>query len=414
MSVRLTNCIGPAFYDMHKDIKQGKHTYYNLTGGRGSLKSSDISIEIVLGITQDPLANAVCYRKVGDTLATSVYEQICWAIDKLDMTEQWKCTTSPMKCTYKPTGQVILFKGLDKAGKSKSIKLRKGYLKYLWFEELDEYNGPEEIRSVQQSVLRGGDKFIVFKSMNPPKSRANWANSYIEENKNRADTYTSHTNYLQSPPEWIGQPFIEEAEYLKEINPKAYEHEYLGIAVGNGTEVFDNLSNERITDEMISHFDHIYNGVDWGWYPDPYHFGRMHYDAARRTLYIFGEYRCNKKTNSETAEIIKEKFNLNRYDVVTCDSAEHKSTADYRAYGINARDAEKGPDSVRYGIKWLQSLVKIVIDSRRCPSTWDEFSHYEYLLDKEGRVTSILPDEDNHSIDMTRYAMEPVWRRKGK
>lgn len=414
MSVRLTDCIGPAFYDMHKDIKEGKHTYYNLTGGRGSLKSSDISIEIVLGITQDPLANAVCYRKVGDTLATSVYEQICWAIDKLDMTEQWKCTVSPMRCLYKPTGQVILFKGLDKAGKSKSIKLRKGYLKYLWFEELDEYNGSEEIRSVQQSVLRGGDKFIVFKSMNPPKSKANWANSYIEENKNRPDTYTSHTNYLMSPKEWIGQPFIEEAEYLKEINPKAYEHEYLGIAVGNGTEVFDNLSNERITDEMISHFDKIYNGVDWGWYPDPYHFGRMHYDAARRTLYIFGEYRCNKKTNSETAEIIKEKFNLNRYDVVTCDSAEHKSTADYRAYGINARDAEKGPDSVRYGIKWLQSLCKIVVDSRRCPNTWDEFSHYEYLLDKEGRVTSILPDENNHSIDMTRYAMEPVWRRKGK
>lgn len=136
MSVKLTDCIGPAFYDMHKDIKEGKHTYYNLTGGRGSLKSSDISIEIVLGITQDPLANAVCYRKVGDTLATSVYEQICWAIDKLDMTEQWKCTVSPMRCLYKPTGQVILFKGLDKAGKSKSIKLRKGYLKYLWLKFL--------------------------------------------------------------------------------------------------------------------------------------------------------------------------------------------------------------------------------------------------------------------------------------
>lgn len=412
--VRLTDCIGPAFFELHNDIKANKHTYYNLTGGRGSLKSSLVSIEIVMGIMKDEMANAVCYRKVGDTLATSVYEQICWAIDKLGVSDKWKCTVSPMRCIYKPTGQIILFKGLDKAGKSKSIKVRRGYIKYLWFEELDEYSGPEEIRSVQQSVLRGGNMFIVFKTMNPPKSKANWANTYIEENRHRFDTFTSHTNYLMAPREWIGLPFIEEAEYLKEVNPKAYAHEYLGEAVGNGTEVFDNITNARITDTEIASFDHIYNGVDWGWYPDPFHFSRMHFDANRRKLYIFGEYRCNKQTNEETAAAIKERFNLNRYEIVTCDSAEHKSTADYRKFGINARDAIKGPDSIRYGIKWLQGLTEIIIDGRRCPNTYYEFSHLEYETNKEGQVTSTIPDRDNHSCDSVRYAMEEVWKRGGK
>ena len=118
--------------------------------------------------------------------------------------------------------------------------------------------------------------------------------------------------------------------------------------------------------------------------------------------------------NADTAQVLKDEFNLGRYDVVTCDRAEEKSIADYRSYGINARAAEKGPGSIRYGMKWLQSLVKIVIDPKRCPETAEEFKKYEYELDKEGNPTSNYPDKNNHSIDMTRYAMETGWKRKGK
>ena len=414
ISVSLLDCIGPAFYDVHWDIVEEKHTYYDLTGGRGSLKSSFISIEIVLGIMQDRDSHAVCYRRVGDTIETSVFSQIEWAIDKLGVSDSWKLNRHPYKAVYKPTGQTILFKGLDKAAKSKSIKVPFGYIKYLWFEELDEYAGEEEIRKVQQSVVRGGNKFFVFKSMNPPKSKINWANTYIEQEKLKPDCLVSHTTYLQAPPEWLGQQFLDDAEWLKDVSPKTYRHEYLGEAVGNGTEVFDNIVSRRITDDEISIFDHIYNGVDWGWYPDPYHFGKMHYDAARRKLYIFAEYRTNKTTNQDTAKyLIEHNLIRSHLDVVTCDSAENKSVADYRSYGINARAAEKGPDSVRYGMKWLQGLNEIIIDPRRCPYTYNEFSKYEYELDKDGNPTSQYPDANNHSIDMTRYAMEKVWKRKG-
>ena len=154
-TVSLTDCIGEAFYEVHWDIVEGVHTYYDLVGGRGSLKSSFISIEIVTGMMEDEKANAIIYRKVADTIGDSVYEQILWAIDKLEVTDLWKCTTSPHRCTYLPTGQKILFKGLDKAKRTKSIKVKNGYFKYLWFEELDEFVGEEELRTVQQSVLRG-------------------------------------------------------------------------------------------------------------------------------------------------------------------------------------------------------------------------------------------------------------------
>lgn len=412
----LTDCIGPAFYTVHNDIKNHRHTYYDLTGGRGSLKSSFISIEIVQGLMKKENANkhAVVYRRVGDTLETSVFSQIEWAIDKLGVSHLWKLTKSPMRAIYLPTDQRIIFKGLDHAQKSKSIKVPFGYIGYLWFEEFDEFAGEEEIRKVQQSVIRGGDEFIVFKSMNPPKSRQNWANDYIEKEKIRSDTLVSQTTYLTSPKEWLGQQFIDDAEWLKEVNPKAYEHEYMGIPVGTGTEVFDNLEIREITDEEISRWDNLYRGVDWGWYPDPFHYGCMYYDSRRLTLYIFEEFRTNKMKNADTAQVLKDEFNLGRYDVVTCDRAEEKSIADYRSYGINARAAEKGPGSIRYGMKWLQSLVKIVIDPKRCPETAEEFKKYEYELDKEGNPTSNYPDKKNHSIDMTRYAMETVWKRKGK
>lgn len=412
----MTQCIGKAFYGLHNDIKAHKHTYYDLTGGRGSLKSSFVSVEIVHNMMkrENNKKHAVIYRKVRDTLETSVYAQIEWAIDALGVSQLWKLTKSPMRAVYKPTGQMIIFKGLDDAGKSKSIKVPFGYIAYLWFEEFDEFAGEEEIRKVQQSVIRGGHDFIVFKSMNPPKSRQNWANDYIEKEKLRPDTIVSHTTYLTAPKQWLGQQFIDDAEWLKEVNPKAYEHEYLGKAVGNGTEVFDNLEIRQITDAEIATFDRLYRGVDWGWYPDPFHYGCMHYDAARMTLYIFQEFRANRMKNSETANAIKEQFEVNRNTLVTCDSAEPKSVADYRSYGINARPAEKGPESVRYGMKWLQSLLKIVIDPIRCPETAEEFKKYEYELDKDGNPTSVYPDANNHSIDMTRYAMEKVWKRKGQ
>ena len=134
----LTKCIGKAFYPVHNDIKDHKHTYYDLTGGRGSLKSSFVSVEIIYNMMkkENCKKHAVVYRKVGDTLETSVYSQIEWAIDILGVESKWKLTKSPMRAEYLPTGQRIIFKGLDKAAKSKSIKVPFGYIAYLWLKFL--------------------------------------------------------------------------------------------------------------------------------------------------------------------------------------------------------------------------------------------------------------------------------------
>jgi phage terminase large subunit len=100
--------------------------------------------------------------------------------------------------------------------------------------------------------------------------------------------------------------------------------------------------------------------------------------------------------------------------LVTCDSAEPKSVEDYRTYGIKARGADKGPGSIDYSMKWLQSLKAIIIDPKRCPHTMQEFLEYEYERDKEGNVISGYPDVNNHHIDAVRYATNSIWKKRGQ
>lgn len=411
----LTTCnvsalLSPAFYELHRQVKEGRIDEIVAKGGRGSTKSSAISIEIILMLIKHPDCHAVVLRKVGNTLRASVYAQMCWAISALGLSKHFRSTVSPMEIIYLPTGQKIMFFGLDDPGKVKSIKVPFGYIGMLWFEELDQFSGPEEVRNVEQSCLRGGPFSFTFKSFNPPAMARNWANRYALEE--RAGSLVHHSTYLTTPPEWLGPRFLEDAERLKNKSETSYRHEYLGDVVGSGSAVFENLKLEPIPDEMVSSFDRRLYGVDWGFYPDPWAFNVAQYDAARRTLYIFDEATARRMSNLETFEIIK-KHGVTGMDLIAADSAEPKSVGDYKAYGLMCRGAKKGPGSVEYSHKWLQSLDCIWIDPSRCPDTTREFSEYEYERDKNGDVLSGYPDADNHHIDAVRYATETIWKRKG-
>lgn len=409
--VFLSSLLGPAFRDLARDVFQHGHTHYDLSGGRGSLKSSCVSLLVPLLIIQHPDTHALVLRKVGNTIRDSVFAQYMWAIGELGMAEYWESRVSPMELIYKPTGQKIMFRGTDDPMKIKSIKAPFGYIAITHFEEKDQFNGRDEIRNVLQSTMRGGSVYWNFESYNPPISRDNWANK--DSLEQRDDRLCHKSTYLEAPPEWLGERFIIEAEQLKATDERKYRHDYLGEATGTGGNVFDNVVIEPITDEQIRHFDHIYNGVDWGYFPDPWAFNQMHYDAARRTVYIFGELRANRAGNRETADMLR-KYGIKDNDIITADSAEPKSVADYRSYGLSCYGAIKGPGSLDYSMKWLQSLLKIVIDPARCPNTAKEFLAYEYEQTKDGAFMTGYPDRDNHQIDATRYALESVWKWRGQ
>jgi PBSX family phage terminase large subunit len=438
VNIPIQDTIIPMFRDVLRDILQHKHTHYAFAGGRGSTKSSFISEVIPLILIANPSVHAVIFRKIGNTMKNSVWAQMVWGIDKMGLTPFFKIPKSiASPIVFLPTGQQILFFGLDDPNKVKSIKLPFGYIGVTWFEELDQFSGEKEIRKVLQSTMRGGKLFWDFRSFNPPISNMNWANQYAVDALSRTNTLVTRNTYLDVPEEWLGQAFIDEALDLKETNPRAYEHEYLGIPVGTGGNVFENVEPMYMTDDFISHFDRVYSGIDWGWYPDPFAFVKCHFDMARRNLYIFAEFRVNKMSNRATFDAlyrdhllyteefltqvrnydgnVRQRHFLEPDEIVTADSAEPKSISDYKSYGgYGCRPAEKGPDSLNYSMKWLQSLNHIYIDPVRCPETLKEFVEYEYERDKDDEVVSGYPDANNHSIDAARYALERLWRRKGQ
>lgn len=430
IDIQLNESFIPMYQDVLEDVLLHKHTHYIFRGGRGSTKSSAISLMIILTIMKYPNIHAVVFRKIGNTIKNSVWAQLVWAIYQLGLQDFFiipKTFSNPI--VFKPTGQQIIFFGLDDPNKVKSVKLPFGYIGITWFEELDQYNGQNEIRKVLQSTMRGGDKFWDFRSFNPPISMNNWANEYVDEIGAEPDVTIITNTYLNVPQDWLGDQFIAEADLLKRINPKAYEHEYLGIPVGTGGNVFYNCSDldmdqlVEVADDgapgglkrvpMWQTFSNIYCGIDWGFAIDPFRFVRMHFDVARRDLYIFGEYSTKETGNLAVYDTLIERGLLTNDQLVTADSAEPKSIGDFKNYGAFIRPAEKGPDSVRYGIKWLQALRHIYIDKRKCPHTFKEFVNYEYAKNRDDEWISEYPDENNHSIDAVRYALERFYKRRG-
>lgn len=404
MKVNVADRISPAFDTVFWDVQRHGHTFYWLAGGRGSTKSSFVGIEIPLLLMQHPDVHAVVLRKVGNTIKNSVFPQIQWGIEQLQVVERFRYKTSPHEITLQATGQKILFLGCDDPMKVKSIKLPFGYVGIVWLEELDQFSGMEEIRNLCQSLLRGGSKYWVFCTYNPPKSRNNWVNEEILADDK--DRFVHRSTYLQVPPEWLGGQFLAEAEKLKARNETAYRHEYLGEVTGTGGAVFDNVADLRMDEAMLQLFDRRHYGLDFGFAVDPLAFLAMHYDVKHEDLYIFDEIYEQHLTNPQAEARISRRVLPGA--LIRADSAEPKSIKELKTLGLNVMGAMKGPDSVDYGIRWLQSRNHIYIDKKRCPNAYREFVTYEYERNKDGQYISVYPDRNNHAIDAARYGCSDV------
>lgn len=435
LAIPIKDCIIPMYDAILEDILDHKHTHYTFPGGRGSTKSSFVGgVCIPLLIIQNPKVHALCFRKIGNTIQTSIFPQVVWGIYQLGLQDLFhipKTYSTPI--VYKPTGQRIMFMGLDDPMKVKSVKLPFGYIGITWFEELDQFAGENELRTVTQSTMRGGDKFWDFRTFNPPISKNNWANEYVEDCEiyRPHDTLIVRNTYLDVPEDWLGPQFIEEANQLKSINERAYIHEYLGQAIGTGGDVFQNVDdldmysprsikdvngNSISAPPLVDTFDKIYSGMDVGFAMDPTRLVKCHFEPACLDLYIFAEYSTlHNRSENIYREIYQEKRLMTNDERLIADPGGGGLfvIADFKAFGAFIRPADKGPGSVDYGIKWLQGLRHIYIDKRHCPDTYKEFTQYEYEQDKDGNFISAYPDENNHSIDSVRYALQKYANRKG-
>ena len=384
----------------YADFWKCRQRYRVCKGSRGSKKSKTTALNLIFRLVQFPLANALCVRRYGNTLRDSMFSDLKWAINKLRLDEFWECSVSPMQMIYKPTGQKILFRGLDDGMKITSISVEHGSLCFVWIEEAyeireDDFNKLD--MSVRGELPEGYFKQITL-TFNP------WsANSWLKKrffDKPSEDIFTLTTTWQCN--EWLGEDdkrlFLE----MKRNNPRRYRIEGDGEwGVSEGL-IYENVEYKEfdINELRGSGLKSAY-GLDFG-YTDPNAFVCMMIDGDRKIIYIFDEFYKTGITNKQIAEEIKQKgYGSER---VICDCADPKSIAELRDEGIRAEPSRKGRDSVTHGIQLIQNY-KIIVHPR-CVNVTKEISNYCWEKTRDGKLTDKPDHEFSHGMDAMRYGVQ--------
>lgn len=432
VSINISNFIISAFNEVIEAIINNRYDEVVLPGGRSSTKSQACSIGILSG-TMTHNASAVCLVKYKNGIKDRLVDTFISSLEIMDREYQlmsggviqydddgeeeivggvingisrfWKLRKSPYQLVLlddngNETNCSIKFTGCDDPGKLKSFRTsnKKGF-RYIWFEEATDFSGEFEINNIMDTL--GRKKSTVIFSYNPPRSATNWVNKYFSiDRESRLTKHTTYLDVIKEHPEWLSNSLLRRIEHYRKNNPDYYRNNYLGEVVGIEGNVFKNVVALKHKDYDASE---IFRGLDFGFTNDPSAYVEWCYDKKENAIYCHSEFVEKRVDNYTLADNIK-RFNIHNFRV-WADSQDPRTINELIKLGVKAIGVRKGPDSVRHGIKWLQSLSAIYINPDTCPHTYREFTQYEYKMDRLGEYTGELVDKNNHTIDATRYAL---------
>lgn len=401
LKINIANKVGKGY----KEFWNFKGRYRVVKGSRGSKKSTTISMWIIYNMMKYPLANTLVVRRVFNTHKDSTYTQLKWAANNLGVSHLWKFSKSPLEATYIPTGQKILFRGLDDPMSITSITVEHGHLCWCWFEEAFQVMNEDDFNKIDMSI-RGEMPPGYFKQITlsfNPWSEKHWLKRRFFDVKDD-DILASTTTYKCN--EYLGEDDMQVFEKMKLNNPRRYNIEGLGNwGIAEGL-VYENFEELEFNIEDIKRRNNIKSafGLDFGYTNDPTAFICTLVDLDNKEIYIFDEHYQKAMTNKMISDMIKYKGYSK--EMIIADSSEPKSIDDIQRNGIyRILPAKKGKDSILNGIQFIQDF-KIYVHPK-CENTIVELSNYVWS-NKEGVNINKPVDEYNHLMDALRYALEPI------
>ncbi len=404
-TVYLPEIIGAGY----REFWNCRRRYRVVKGGKASKKSSTTALWYIYHLMKHPGANLLVVRKVMDTHRSSTVSQLQWAIRRLHAERWWRTTKSPLEMTYLPTGQRILFRGMDDVQKLASLTVPQGHLCWVWLEEAFEIDKEDDFDKLDLSVPRGKVPEPLFKQTTVtfnPWSEHHWLKSRFFDDPPE-DALVMTTNYLCN--EFLDAEDRAIYERMKQKQPRKYDVAGLGnwgVAEGLVLEnwTVNTFDIKEVTAEKPWQWRHVF-GLDYGYTNDPTAFIAAAVNPMERVIYIYDEHYEHKMLNTDIAAMITRKGY--KKERIRADAAEPKSNDDLRRLGLTrVCAATKGRDSIINGITRLQEY-KIIVHSA-CWNTATELGVYRWKTDKTGKAINEPVDRDNHLMDALRYAMEDV------
>ena len=386
----------------YKEFWNSKKRYVVVKGSRASKKSKTTALWHIVKLIEYPLANVLVVRKTERTLRDSCYSDLKWAIQRLGLDSYFSCTVSPLEITYKPTGQKILFRGMDDPLKLTSISVPQGYICFCWIEEAYEINKESDFDMLDESI-RGELPPGLFKRLTitfNPWSERHWLKRRFFD-KEDDSVLALTTNYLCN--EWLDESDKALFERMKVNNPRRYQVAGLGNwGIVDGL-IFENWKEEQFNiDDIKTNCESIF-GLDFGYTNDPTALFCGLLDKVNKKIYVFDEIYEKGLSNAAIYQRINDKgFSK---ELITADCAEPKSIDELRGLGLRRiTAAKKGKDSIMNGIQFIQDYEIII--HPKCVNFLTEISNYTWDKDKFGNAINKPVDDFNHLMDAMRYAIE--------
>lgn len=396
-TIRLPEIVGRGY----KSYWNFRGRYAACKGSRASKKSKTTALRIIYNMMKYDKSNTLVVRKTYRTLKDSCFTDLKWATRRLEVEHLWEFKYSPLEATYLPTGQKILFRGLDDPLKITSITVDYGFLCWVWLEEAYEITSEKDFDTLDESI-RGELPPYLWKQWMitfNPWNEHHWLKKRFFDAKDDPDILAITTNYKCN--EWLDEADLRLFDNMKEKNPRRYQVAGLGNwGIVDGL-VYENWKEEEFTLDQVINCDSV-NGIDFGYTNDPAAVFIGFIDTEHKKLYVWDEIYKKGLSNKRLYEEIESSHYQKKS--FTADCAEPKSIDELRGYGLRVEKSQKGNDSITHGIQYIQDFEIII--HPRCVNFITEIGNYTWDEDRLGNKINRPIDDFNHLMDAMRYAVE--------